>query len=72
MTISEQDCRRIAAQAGLDVRTVRRVFAGGRSRSMATYAAIEDAAKALKLPGPARASFVPTKHATTNRKKASR
>jgi len=47
--VDERDVRRIAAEAGLDVRTVRRILAGARPRSAATAAAIEAAAKKLRI-----------------------
>lgn len=47
--VSEQDCRRIAAEASIDVRTVRRVFEGEPPRSAATLAAIEAAADRLGI-----------------------
>ena len=47
--VSEQDYRRIAAEASLDVRTVRRVFGGAAVRSAATMKSIEDACMALGI-----------------------
>lgn len=41
--VSDKDVRRVAAESGLDVRTVRRCFAGEPPRSLATVAAIEAA-----------------------------
>ncbi len=50
MTVSEQDCRRIAAEAALDVRTVRRaVNSRTRPRSASTVVAIVAAAEKLKI-----------------------
>lgn len=47
--VSEQDCRRIAAEASLDVRTVRRVLAGAQSRSLVTVKAIQAAMIKLEI-----------------------
>ena len=48
---SEQDKRRIAAESMLDLRTVRRAYAGG-VMTLATRAAIQRAAEVLGLPLP--------------------
>lgn len=47
--LEEKDVRRLAVEAGLDVRTVRRILGGARPRSQATAAALEAAAKALGI-----------------------
>lgn len=53
--VDEKDVRRVAAECGLDVRTVRRWFAGHRPRSVATTAAIGVACIKLHVKIPTRA-----------------
>lgn len=47
--LEEKEVRRLAAEAGLDVRTVRRILGGARPRSRATADALEHAAKTLGI-----------------------
>ncbi len=54
--VDEKDVRRVAAESGLDVRTVRRWFAGYRPRSEATTAAIGVACIKLHVKIPPRKS----------------
>lgn len=51
MTLTSHQVLQIAAEAAADVRTVRKLYAGGRSPSL-VRGRIEAAAKKLKLPGP--------------------
>ena len=50
--VSEQDMRRIAAEAGIDVRTVRRLMSGQRARSSVTRAAVAHACAELGFDPP--------------------
>ena len=47
--VTDQDIKRIAAEAGLDWRTVRRAQKGARVRSAATKKAIADACAKLGI-----------------------
>lgn len=70
MQVSEHDCRRVAAEAELDARTVIRVLRDGRpSRSVATYTAIELACEKLGIVWhPSQLSPEPTPKKRSSRK----